>query len=76
MTNHLFSILPVVSKKFLINLLLSKKKLSPVALLPPGSIFLSKLKNRSKDKQNGFTGKQDSLYIKIFSYFRKIKPSM
>ena len=37
------------------------QKLSLVALLPPGSIFLSKLKNRSKDKQNDFTGKQDSL---------------
>ena len=52
------------------------KKLSVVALLPPGSTFLSELKNRSKDKQNDFTGKQDSLYIKIFSNFRKIKPSM
>ena len=55
---------------------LKKKELSLVALLPPGSIFLSKLKNRSKDKQNDFTGKQDSLYIKIFSNFRKIKPPM
>ena len=53
-----------------------KKKLSLVTLLPPGSIFLSKLKNRSKDKQNDFTGKQDSLHRKIFSNFRKIKPSM
>ena len=71
-----FSILPAVSKKLSINFHLSKKELSLVALLPPGSIFLSKLKNRSKDKQNDFTGKQDSLYIKIFSNFRKIKPSM
>ena len=53
-----------------------KKELSLFALLPPGSIFLSKFKNRSKDKQNDFTGKQDSLYIKMFSNFRKIKPSM
>ena len=68
MTSHLFSILLVVPKKFSINLLLPKKELSLVALLP--------LKNRSKDKQNDFTGKQDSLYIKIFSNFRKIKPSM
>ena len=44
-----------------------KKELSPVALLPRGSIFLSKLKSRSKDKQNDFTGKQDLLYIRIFS---------
>ena len=47
-----------------------KKELSVVVLLPPGSISLS------KDKQNEFTGNQDSLYIKIFSNFRKIKPSM
>ena len=49
MTNHLFSISLVVSKKLSINLLLSKKKeLSLVALLPPGSIFLSKLKKQPK----------------------------
>ena len=53
-----------------------KKELSLVALLPPGSIFLSKLKSRSKDKQNDFTGKQDLLHIRIYSNFRKIKPSM
>ena len=75
MTNHLFPILLVVSKK-LDKFAALKKELSLVALSPPGSIFLSKLKNSSKDKQNDFTGKQDSLYIKIFSNFRKIKPSM
>ena len=37
-----------------------------------GSIFLSEVKNRSKDKRNDFTGKQDSLYINIFSNFRNI----
>ena len=55
---------------------LLEKELSLVALLLLGSIFLSKLKNRSKDKRNDLTGKQDSLYKKIFSNFRKIKPSM
>ena len=56
---------------------LKKKELSLFALLLPASRFLSKLKkNRWKDKRNDFTGKQDSLYIRIFSNFRKVKPSM